>query len=302
MNVCAIALLLALTLIALAKLIFDRLVVGRMMVWLVPLAAYVVMHFASLELPPLLRMVLLCGVLMAGMKWIVYSEWRRTCGQALPWGRWLCFGLLWFGMEPKAWVGKRRSLQWKPDVLWGEACCLTGGILVFLMSNYEVTELLPLFIAMSVGFHFGILRLLTAFWRMQGFPVRALFRNPFLSRGFGDFWGKRWNLAYSQMMARAVKRPIQKKHGAKVATFSVFVISGLLHELAITVPVQAGYGLPTCFFIVQGILTTSEKRESLTNALFCGVSLIIGIHILFPAAFVEAVIIPARDVLNLLIL
>lgn len=300
MSFCAIALLLAVTLIVLAKLIFDRLVVGRLMVWLVALAVYAVMHFVSLEQPPLLRMVLLCCVLMAGMKWVVYSEWRRRGGEILTWGRWLCFAALWFGMEPMAWTGKRRSIQWKTDALWGGACCLTGGALVFLMSSYEVTKLTPLFIAMSIGFHFGALRLLTAIWRFQGYPVRALFRNPFLTRGFGDFWGKRWNLAYSQMMARAVKRPIQQRYGAKVALFSVFVISGLLHELAITVPVQAGYGLPTCFFLVQGVLTTLEKRESLVNALLCGASLIIGLNFLFPEAFVEAVILPARDVFNLL--
>jgi alginate O-acetyltransferase complex protein AlgI len=300
MNACVVALLLALALIVLAKLIFDRLVVGRMMVWLVTLAAYAVIHFASVDQPPLLRMVLLCCMLMAGMKWIVYSEWRRRGGEILPWGRWLCFATLWFGMEPMAWTGKRRSLQWRTHALWGGACSLTGGALVFLMSSYEVTMLIPLFIAMSIGFHFGALRLLTAFWRFKGFPVRALFRNPFRTRGFGDFWGKRWNLAYSQMMARAVMRPIQQKFGAKIALFCVFIISGILHELAITVPVQAGYGLPTCFFLVQGVLTTLEKRENLVSATLCGASLVLGLNFLFPTVFVEAVILPARDVFNLL--
>ena len=300
MNACIVALLLGMLLIVLAKLIFDRLVVGRVLVWLVTLAAYAVMHFASIDQPPLLRMVLLCCMLMAGMKWIVYSEWRRCGGEILPWGRWLCLATLWFGMEPMAWTGKRRSLQWRTHALWGGACSLTGGALVFLMSSYEVTMLIPLFIAMSIGFHFGALRLLTAFWRFQGFPVRILFRNPFLTRGFGDFWGKRWNLAYSQMMARAVKRPIQQKFGAKIALFCVFIVSGILHELAITVPVQAGYGLPTCFFLVQGVLTTLEKRENLVSATLCGASLVLGLNFLFPTVFVEAVILPARDVFNLL--
>ena len=300
MNFCIVALLLGMLLIVLAKLIFDRLILPRVVVWLVTLIAYAVMHFASIDQPALLRMVLLCCVLMAGMKWVVYSEWRRRGGEILPWGRWMCFATLWFGMEPMAWTGKRRILQWKTDAYWGGGCCVVGGILVFLMSSYEVTMLIPLFIAMSIGFHFGALRLLAAFWRWNGFAVRALFRNPFMTRGFGDFWGKRWNLAYSQMMARAVKRPIQQKYGAKVALFSVFMISGLLHELAITVPVQAGYGLPTGFFLVQGILTTFEKRETLVNALLCGASLVVGLNFLFPAAFVEAVIIPARDVFNLI--
>lgn len=300
MNTCLTALLLAMTLISLAKLVFDRIEIPRVIVWLVTLAAYATMHFFSIDQPPLLRMILLCCVLMAGMKWVVYSEWRKRDGEVLTWGRWLCFAALWFGMEPMAWTGKRRDITWKPDALWGGGCCVTGAVLVYLMSVYQVSMLVPVFMAMSIGFHYGGLRLLTAFWRFNGFPVRPLFRNPFLTKGFQDFWAKRWNLAYSQMMARAVKRPVQQKYGAKVALFSVFVISGLLHELAITVPVQAGYGLPTFFFLVQGVLTVLEKRESKVNALLCGASLVIGLNFLFPTAFVEAVIIPARDVFNLI--
>lgn len=300
MNACITALLLAMTQIVLAKVIFDRVVLPRVIVWFVVLATYAVVHSVSIDQAPLLRMVLLCCVLMAGMKWVVYSEWRKRDGDILAWGRWLCFGALWFGMEPMAWTGKRRDISWKADALWGGGCCVTGAVLVYLMSVYRVSMLVPVFIAMSIGFHYGALRLLTAFWRFRGFPVRPLFRNPFVTKGFEDFWGKRWNLAYSQMMARAVKRPIQQKYGAKVALFCVFVISGLLHELAITVPVQAGYGLPTCFFLLQGIVTVLEIRESKVNAFLCGVSLVVGLHFLFPTAFVEAVIIPARDVFNLL--
>jgi len=106
---------------------------------------------------------------------------------------------------------------------------------------------------MSLAFHFGVLRLLTGFWRMQGFPVRVLFRNPLVMCGFRDFWGKRWNLAYSQMMARTVKKPLTPLIGEKWSMFVVFVFSGLVHELAITVPVGSGYGLPTAFFIVHGV-------------------------------------------------
>lgn len=300
MNACLTATLLVASFIILAKLTFDRVVIGRALVWLAVLAGYAAMHFVSLDQAPLLRMVLLCCVLMAGMKWVVYSEWRRRGGSVLPWSRWICFASLWFGMEPKAWIGNRRTLNWKLDAAWGAGCSIVGGTLVFIMSVYEITLLVPLFIAMSLGFHFGVLRLLTAFWRFRGFPVRPLFRNPFKTRGFGDFWSKRWNLAYSQMMARAVKRPLQDKFGAKLATFGVFVISGLLHELAITVPVQAGYGLPTCFFIAQGALTTLERRETTMSAIACGVSLVWGLQYLFTPAFVNAVILPARDVLNLL--
>lgn len=211
MNHCVIALLLCLLQICAAKLVFDRKILARAIVWVIAIGVYAVMHFLSLDQAPLMRMVLLCCVLIAGMKWVAYSEWMRSGGEALSWSRWLCFACLWFGMEPRAWCGDRRELEWKSDAAWGAGCCVVGAALVAVMSFYKVTALVPLFIPMSIGFHFGGLRLLTAFWRFRGRPVRALFKSPFVTRGFGDFRAKRWNLAYSQMMARAVKRPLQQR-------------------------------------------------------------------------------------------
>jgi alginate O-acetyltransferase complex protein AlgI len=178
--------------------------------------------------------------------------------------------------------------------------CLSSGVLsVVLMAHLGVGMLLPLFVGMSVAFHYGVLRLLVAFWRWCGRPVRVLFRNPLKMQGFADFWGKRWNLAYSQMMAIAVMRPLLDSFGKRPAQFGVFVISGLLHELAITVPVGAGYGWPTLFFVLQGMFTVSEVRASRVMAALCGLSLVVGLPMLFPEAFVEAVIYPARDFLKL---
>ena len=38
-----------------------------------------------------------------------------------------------------------------------------------------------------------------------------------------------------------------------------FIFSGLLHELALSVPVNSGYGLPLLYFIIQGSLVLIEK-------------------------------------------
>ncbi|HZG45341.1 MAG TPA: hypothetical protein VEZ41_03615, partial [Allosphingosinicella sp.] len=35
---------------------------------------------------------------------------------------------------------------------------------------------------------------------------------------------------------------------------------GLLHEVAITLPVQSGFGLPTPYFAMHGVLTIFEKK------------------------------------------
>jgi hypothetical protein len=38
-----------------------------------------------------------------------------------------------------------------------------------------------------------------------------------------------------------------------------FIFSGILHEIALSVPVNAGYGLPTLYFIIQGSLVLIER-------------------------------------------
>ena len=106
------------------------------------------------------------------------------------------------------------------------------------------------------------------------------------------------NLAYSQMMARAVKKPLVPLLGDRGSLFAVFVVSGLLHELAITVPVGAGYGWPTLFFVVHGLMCFVERGDGKVMALLCGLMLIFGLPYLFGEKFVEDIILPSRDVME----
>ena len=118
-----------------------------------------------------------------------------------------------------------------------------------------------MFLPMSLGFHFGALRVLKGALRAAGFPVRTLFPNVLETQGIGDFWSRRWNIGYSQMMQRLVGRPVTALAGENTGTMAIFVASGLLHELAITLPVRSGYGLPTIYFTLHGILTLLEKKR-----------------------------------------
>lgn len=155
----------------------------------------------------------------------------------------------------------------------------------------EWRHILVMFVPMSLGFHFGALRVLKGGLRAGGFPVRTLFPNVLKARGIGDFWGRRWNVGYSQMMQRLVGRPVGNRAGAGAGLMAVFIGSGLLHELAITLPVQSGYGLPTLYFTLHGLLTLLEKwwgRPVGTVPALLAVALPVGW--LFPPAFQTEVI------------
>jgi len=63
--------------------------------------------------------------------------------------------------------------------------------------------------------------------RKAGFPVRTLLTNVLAAEGLGDFWSRRWNVGYSQMMQRVVGRPVGSSVGANPGAMAVLIGSGL---------------------------------------------------------------------------
>lgn len=102
--------------------------------------------------------------------------------------------------------------------------------------------------------HFGIAGVITSIVQLSGFPVAPLFSSPLKSATFSDFWSHRWNRPFVEMNKGLFLPPLQKLLGAKASLFALFLVSAVLHELAISYPAGGGWGKPLAYFAIQGVL------------------------------------------------
>ncbi len=219
---------------------------------------------------PLLRMTVIIGTTLVAMK-VLTLAFARAEGVVL--GRRATvefFG--WPGMRPTVFA-KRRVVDVRAAAeiaTKGARALLIGGVLfvcarMIAVSPMEQTikQVIVTAIAMpslSLMLHFGLFDIVAGFYRLRGVPVDRLFRAPLRARSLGEFWSRRWNIGFSEMIALVVHRPLRKSAGEDVALAGSFLASGLLHELAISVPVGAGYGRPTAYFLLHGALVAIERR------------------------------------------
>lgn len=108
-------------------------------------------------------------------------------------------------------------------------------------------------------FHFGGFHLLALAWRMNGRSVQPLMHRPLLATSVNDFWSRRWNLAFRDFATQFVMRPLARRWSAQVGLWGCFVFSGLVHELAISVPARSGFGLPLGYFVLQALGVSIER-------------------------------------------
>jgi alginate O-acetyltransferase complex protein AlgI len=176
-----------------------------------------------------------------------------------PTGGNLLLYLVWPGMDPRPFLGPRcpqRRWPWLFRGLTGVTVAVVGGIALSLASSglgrYAVGWLGVAVILIAV--HLGFADLLSGGLRRAGYPVRRLFRDPLLSRSLAEFWSRRWNLAYVELNQVLFLPPLRRWFG-RGAVPAAFVLSGAVHELAISVPVLAGFGGPMAYFVLHALLT-----------------------------------------------
>jgi hypothetical protein len=230
--------------------------------------------------------------------------------------QWCVFCYGWFGMNPspfKYFPGKAF-----PDYLFhikkGISRIIIGLLLINLAywyhsySNHSVTITYIVhtcyLVGLSLILHFGLLNINTGLLRMKGVNVSVLFNNPIKSKTLQEFWSRRWNLAFVELTTLAVLRPLKKRYGQNIAFWASYVFSGLLHELAISLPVRSGYGLPFLYFIIQAALILGIEKyiikpdtSSFKRLVWLMVCLFLPMPILFHQPFIRGVILPLVDLL-----
>jgi alginate O-acetyltransferase complex protein AlgI len=210
------------------------------------------------------RMLVLVAGTFVAMKAIALQVHRAAGGRTLPIGRWLLFTLAWFGMNPRTFLTRRPGAGARARAMRlcirGLRNLIAGAVLIAPARWAGTVWVIPVLMAgLSLVIHFGVLTLVAALLQALGFRARVLFDAPLRSRSLREFWAQRWNRGFAEMTALCVQRPLATRLGRSRALFVSFLASGLLHEVAISLPVGAGFGLPTCYFVLQGILAQRER-------------------------------------------
>lgn len=221
-------------------------------------------------LPPWGVMLGISLSLLAILKSVALLEYRKTSIRPLMWSEVLCWYLCWPGLNAREFLETPPLQEFSGLMLWellmATAKSLLGIVCLvsFVPRLAQIHELLAGWGAMFgllMLFHFGVFHILALVWRQVGRVVRPLMFQPVLARSVNDFWSQRWNLAFRDFANLFVLRPLTRRWNSRIGLWGVFGFSGLVHELAISVPARGGYGLPTLYFIVQGLGVTIERSS-----------------------------------------
>jgi len=247
--------------------------------------------FAAWHLEPWLFMWIMAGALWAALKLFTLLDVpKRTVSRSLSY-------LLWPGMDAREFFGnanipRHGFLSAVVNILLGFAFIYIGA-----RTAYPVSPLLAGWIAM-VGIvlvlHFGTFKLLALIW-----TATPIMDAPLRSRSLSEFWGQRWNTGFSIPARRYLMEPIARRFGTRAGLLTVFLVSGLVHELVISLPAKAGYGLPTAYFLIQAIALVTERKRG-PNRFWTWVCVAVPAFILFHPPFIHRVIIPFLNVIGAL--
>ena len=165
---------------------------------------------------------------------------------------------LWPGMDPAPLERRQKEIAFPARWFvqgWVTMICSAVAIGALAFAGRLTTW--PLLVLVLCFVHLGYSDVLNALMRLAGFPVARLFENPLASQGLRDFWSHRWNRPFvemNQVLFLPILQPVLRRR----AVLGAFLVSGFLHELALSFPALRGWGGPFAYFLLQGLLMQLE--------------------------------------------
>ena len=233
----------------------------------VPPALVVVAALLSrTHLPPWAFMWVISLAVFFACKWISFRR-VATRGTKATLPRTLAYLFAWVGMDAPDFLDPTHRPPPPARREWLAATTKTlAGVALFSAADYGTTTaahpLLPGWlgtIGLVLALHFGVFHLLALAWRRAGVDADPIMRAPARAASLADFWGRRWNRAFHVLAHDLVFRPLLRRLGPAGATLATFAASGLVHDVVISLPAGAGYGLPTAYFLLQGLGVLLER-------------------------------------------
>lgn len=283
------------------------------------MAGFIVMVTGGMFLvdPPVAgwaAMVVVSAALFVALKAVTLSG----CADGIDGGRLAIYLLAWPGLNARAFL--RSAPTERAAVRAGELAAALGktvlGLTLFLWAVLHVRTA-PVMIVGWMGMlgiiftlHFGMMHVVSCVLRRMGFEAPPIMNAPMRAVSLTEFWSARWNRAFADVARRFVFRPLVRRCGAVGAGGVVFLVSGLVHEAAISLPARGGWGGPTLYFVLSALgIAIERSRVGVVLGLGRGVRgwlwvfgfTVLPLPLLFHTPFVERVIVPMLKDFNLLI-
>lgn len=255
-------------------------------------------------LPAWVFMWAIAFALFFGCKWLTWWPERNT--QGAVWRHW-AYLFAWPGLDARGFLGVNHHPAKPSTASWLAAIrnTILGALLLWgltpTISSAPVIQAWAGMVGVILILHFGTFNLLALFWQTRGINAAPLMQQPSRAVSLAEFWGRRWNSAFSQIAHQFLFRRMHRRLGASAATMTVFLASGLVHELVISLPAEGGYGLPTAYFALQGAGLLFERSRmgrrlglgrGWRGRLFVWVLTAMPAYWLFHPAFIRNVILP----------
>ena len=209
-------------------------------------------------LSPWLLMVATFFGMYGGFKWLTFWEALRR-GARPSLARAAGYLFLFAGTDASSFLDAERSVAKPEKTEWIRAATkMSAGLALMFAAARRLSPISPylgVWLGMIGGVligHFGSFHLLSLAWRRAGVNAQFVMQSPMTSPSLSELWGKRWNIPFRDLVHRMVFVPLSPHVGPTSAMFAVFFVSGILHEMVVSFPAGAGWGLPTLYFLLQG--------------------------------------------------